>query len=305
MPEIYLIGAIQKEGGRLTEGSVRFLQRGCGIADFRLPTGRQRLSTVESVRLKVGTEKNGGLVEEVANGKYHWAIAGEDMVEDLPDNLRDNVVKVRELGFEYCEYRLGIWEGISERLLVAEGRDRVEVLDDLKKDTKIATKHVNYLRRIIRNRGLNLEVVPNHTPETAPELQRIYVVADNYETGGTWANLEPFAISAKYTSYNEEEAKYEERDREIFLKSQAVLIRARRLPWGRARMFNEILLPRVDQALEHPERWLNPDSLENSQIIPPANARGANNIMDRVWEKVRSSIHSRPAGQETPIAIAS
>ena len=295
--EIYLTGAIQKEPGRLYEESVRFLQIGCGIP-FEPPTGHQRLSTVESLKLKIGTEKNGGLVRGVATmKKYHWAVAGEDMVEGLPDEQRDNVVIVRRLGFQFCQYRPGIWEGVPERTLLAEGRDRFRVLEDLKDGTTLATKpeHINYLRRIIRRRGLNLQAVEDDTPETAPELRRIYVAVDNYETGGTWADLRPYAISAKYI-----DDEGEERDREILLKSEAVLIKARRLPWGRARMFDEIMLPRADLALEHPERWLNPDILTST-----ANDEYEthNKGEHRFWNF--GKIFSRPEKLPEKVAVAS
>lgn len=260
MPEIYLTGAIQKEPGRLYKESVSFLQKGCDIPIVP-PNNDQRLAVVEDLGLKIYSEKNGGLVRGVAKTrKYQWAIAGEDMVEGLPDEQRDNVIIVRKLGFQYCQYRVGIWEGVSERDLLGRGRDRFRVLDDLKEGTQILTKpeHFHYLSRIIRGRGLNLQAVEEDTPDTAAELRGIYVVADNYETGGTWVKLRPFPISAKYIDENGRE-----QDREIFLESQAVLIRARRLPRGRARIFNEVLLPRVDRALENPELWLNPEPEED------------------------------------------
>jgi len=295
MPERYLTGAIQKEPGRLYEESVRFIQIGCGIP-FEPPTGHQRISTVESLRLKIGTEKNGGLVEGVAIGKYHWAITGEDMVEGLPDDQRDSVIIIRKLGFQFCQYRPGIWEGVSERSLLAEGRDRFRVLEDLKEGTRLATKHehINYLRRVIRQRGLNLDAVIDATPETAPEFRGIYVAIDNYQTGGTWADLKPYAISAKYFDDDGEE-----KDREILLESQAVLIRARRLPWGRIRMFNKIILSRADQALEHPERWLSSPTLnnraENGQIVPPPhNSHGRPRIVDKFLERIQGMRGRQP-----------
>lgn len=249
MPErLYLTGAIQKEPGRLYRGSVEFLQIGCGITDFQPPAGRNRFSVVENPPLKIGTEKNGGLAEGVVMRKYYWAITGLDTVKDLPDDEQNNVVVVRELGFQSCQYRLGISEAVSESSLLAKGRNRVEVLEDLRRGTKIAAKHVHYLRREVRRRGLNLQVVYDPTPETAPEFRQIYAVADNYETGGTWRQLKPYKISA----------------REIFFESQAVLIRARRLPRDMADIFNNEFLPRVDQALANPERWFNPDTLSNS-----------------------------------------
>ena len=278
----YLAGAIQKEGGRLADESARFIRIGCGIP-FDLPTGRQRISVVENLRLKIGTEKNGGLVGGVVIGKYHWAIAGEDMVEELSDHERDKVTIVRRLGFQPCQYRLGIWEGSPEKLVVVEGRTSLGKLEDLRPNTMIATKHVNYLGRVIRERGLNLKAVYDRSPETAPELRGIVVVADNYETGGTWRELKPYGISP----------------REVFLESQAVLIKAKRLPWGRARMFNEILLPRVDQALEHPERWLNPDALssvESIQMVPSPRMR----IAREVWDRVRAF-----SGQPATATVAS
>lgn len=246
MPERYLTGAIQKKPGRLYPESVRFIRDGCDIP-FKPPTGHQRLVTIEGLRLKIGTEKNGGLVEGVANGKYNWVVAGEDMYEGLPDHLRDRLMIVRWLGFQFCQYRLGVWEGVSERFLVARGRgDTVKTLEDLKPSTAVATKreHVHYLGRVIEQRGLDLTAVPDSTPETAPDLRGIFVIADNYETGGTWRNLRPYPISP----------------REVLLKSQAVLIRAKKLPWGMMGIFNGMFLPRVDRALANPSLWLNPQS---------------------------------------------
>ena len=239
--ELYLRGAIQRDPGRLYDESIRFLQIGCDIP-FEPPTRYKPLSRIENPQLIIGAEENSWLALEVVARKYDWDIVGLETVENLPDDQRNNVVVVRHLGFQKCQYRLGIWEGVPERSLLAKGRDRVETLEDLKPGTKIATKHDNYLNRIIRERGLNLEAVHDWTPETAPEFNnRIYIVADNYVTGTTWRE-QPHPISA----------------RENFLDSEAVLIKARRLPRGRGRIFNDMLLPRVEQALEHPERWLNP-----------------------------------------------
>lgn len=240
MAERYLTGAIQKEPGRLTKESVSFLQIGCGIP-FELPLGRKRFSVVENLPFKIGTEKNGGLAVTVAVGKYHWAIAGEDTVENLPDELRTKVIIVRKLGFQPCQYRLGVYEYAIEKHLLAEGRDRIEGLEDIKPGTPIATKHTHLLERLIRQRGLNLAVVHDTTPETAPEFRNIFSVADVYRTGDTFRehHIEPRG--------------------EPLLECQVVLIKARRLPWGMARIFGEQLLPRVDWALANPERWLNPD----------------------------------------------
>ena len=245
MPEIHLTGTIQKEPGRLYPESVRFLQIGCGIP-FEPPTGRQRFNVVEKLPLIIATEKNGGLAETVAMGKYNWGIAGLDMVEGLIDGLHDQVIVVRKLGFQRCQYTVGVWESALEKSLLIEGKNRIEILEDLIPGIRIATKreHEYILKRIIRQRGLNLRTVHDPTPETAPELRGIEVVADIVRSGDTFRE---FHLS----------------QREVLLESEAVLIRARKLPLGRERIFNDILLPRVDQALEHPERWLNPENSES------------------------------------------
>lgn len=281
MSEIYSTGAIQKEPGRLHEESVRFLQIGCGLADFKPPTGRQRFSVVENPRLKIATEKNGGLAEAVARGKYNWGIVGLDTVEDLPDELRDNVMVVRRLGFQSCQYRFGL----SPSALLAEGgasltpeirgilnslgstrivgdltpdvRDIIDslgprTLNDLRPRRRIATKHDNYLRRIVRQRDLELEVVHDSTPEIAPEFRGIGVVADIVRSGETFDDHAIFW-----------------RGREVLLESEAVLIKVKKLPWGRAFIFNYKLMPRVDEALENPGRWLNPDIPSSSKDVTP------------------------------------
>lgn len=270
MAEIYLRGAIQKEPGRLHEESVRFLQIGCGIGDFQLPIGRRRFSVVDKPPLKIATEKNGELAEGVASGKYHWGIVGLDMVENLPDELRDKVVVVRELGFQPCLYRLGVSAStlVVGRDLPPEIRDVLnslgstrnlkdlppeireiidglgpKTLDDLRPYTRIATKHDNYLERVVRQRGLFLKVQHDSTPEIAPDTWNIGVVADIVRSGDTFLDHN--------ISYSK---------REVLLESQAVLIKARRFPRGVGVIFNDELLPRVDEALENPERWFNPDT---------------------------------------------
>lgn len=263
MAERYLRGAIHKEKDGdprerdFHKDTVRFLQRGCGI-DFEPPIGRQRLSTIETLKLKFGTEKNGELMGGLVIRKYDFAIGGKDMVRNLPDDQINDVVEVVDLGYQFCLYRLGVSEAVPERFLAIEGKDRVETLEDLKPGTRIATKHFNLLGRIIRERGLSLNAVYDPTPETAPELRGIYVMADLYQTGSTWVEHLPYKISP----------------REVFLESQAVLAKARKLSWGTSPIFYKELLTRVYLALEHPERWLNPDTWGDSKNNENQKKRG-------------------------------
>lgn len=259
MAERYLDGGIQKEG-KLTDNSVRFLQIGCGFTDFKPPTGRRRFSTFEKpFPQRIGTERNGALARELAEGKYDWVITGSETIEDLPDELRDRVTVVRDLPFARCQYRLGVSalafgvETLDElEELIRTGRAKVpQTLQELRSGTRIATKHINLMGRIIKERSLGLRVVHDDTPETAPEFHRIYVVADNYETGKSWRDHEIFPG-------------------EVFLEPHAVLAKARRLHWGKGRMFNNEFLPRVDEALEHPERWLNPETQTPADGRPPS-----------------------------------
>lgn len=273
MPERrYLTGAIQK-GGRLTEGSVRFLQIGCGITNFQLPVGRERYREYGNPPLLIGTEKNGGLAEGVARGKYDFAIAGLDTVVDLPDYLVGMVKVVRNLGFQHCDYRLGIsaeFFGVERLDEIPAGTNIPKTLRDLPDGTQIAAKYANFLAREIGRRRLNLETIYDPTPETAPKFRKIFVVADNVETGKT------------FNFHQIEEG-------EVLLRSQAVLVVAKRLSRGVVPIFYNQLLPLVDQALANPGPWLNPaqnPESPGSAVIESA-GRGRNRLLDVLGQPFR------------------
>ncbi len=249
MAERYLTGAIQKyePGAKLAEASARLIQKGCGIP-IEPPSGRRRLSVIkEPFPLKLGTEKNGGLAIEVAEEKYHWALTGLETVMNLSRDLREKVTIVRHIpDLAPCQYRLGVSAlafGVDtlEKLeeLIQGGLRIPQTLDELKPGIRIATKHVNLMEEIFRQRGLNLKAIYDPTPETAPELRNILYAADNFETGRSWRA-------------------HEITPGENLLDPHGVLIKAKRLPWGIGQIFYKEFLPRFNQALAHPETWLNP-----------------------------------------------
>lgn len=289
----YLKGAIQKvaEDARLARPSARFIQIGCGIP-IEIPAGRRRVSTVEEpLHLKLGTEKNGGLAEGVAEGKYHWAITGLETVEDLPNGKRNKVIVVKDLPFAYCQYRIGVHasafgvETLGELLELIKD-DLITVpqsLNELTPDTSIATKHVNFMKRIINQRGLGLIVVHDSTPETAPELRDITWVADNFESGHTWHTHNIMEIP------------------EVLLEPHAVLVRAKRLPRTVEEIFENEFMPRVKFALENPESWLNPDTSGDSkddqiEALRKGSMKGS---LRHFVDKIR-----RPGGKATAAASA-
>lgn len=232
----YLTGAIMEKGGRLADQSVAFLQKGCGLTGFQLPAGHERFS-VAHPQMVIATEKNWGLALGVAEKKYHWAIVGLDMVADLPEGYQDRVQVVKSLGFGHCEIKVGVSARYFGVQTLGELRPDVQApaLKDLKPKTRVATKYPNYLTRELRRRHLNLRVIQEATPETAP-LRGIDIIVDIARPEETFG---PNQIM----------------EGELLLPSQAVLIRARSLTPEKTRLFFSFM-QRVNRAVARPDRWL-------------------------------------------------
>jgi len=294
MAERYLRIGIQKDepNAKLAGVSARFLQIGCGLP-IDIPTGRRRFSMIEEpLPLKLGTEKNGGLAIELVDKTYHMVITGSETVENLSDDQKGKVTVVRDLEFARCQYRIGVSAlayGVKtlEELyeLIKNGLKIPQTLEELKPGTRIATKHVNLMGRIIQQRDLNLEPVYYSTPEIAPEFGGVYWAADNFEFGNTWH------------THNILESE------EILLEPHAVLAKVKRLPWGMARIFNNEFLPRVDQALEYPERWLKSDMGEDSKN-DESQKKGGPNKESWLRKLIPGSVRVTPEGVVTASTLS-
>lgn len=286
MKERYLRFAIQKNepGAKLAGVSERFLQIGCEIP-IPIPSGRRRMSKIEEpLRLMLGTEKNGGMAMDVAEKRYDLAITGWETYLDLIDEQRREVAVVSHMGnlAAPCQYRPAVsaqafgvetLEELEE--LMKAGITIPSKLTDLPRGTAIATKHVNMLNRYFRDHGLRLEAVYCRTPELAPELVGTPYMADNYDTGGS-LRVHNFKVMD-----------------DVIENPHGVLLKARRLPWGKGRIFNNEFLPRVEEALQHPERWLNQDTTNNSAHIDIQERNNNSRSSDRgLVDKIRGMFPS-------------
>lgn len=113
----------------------------------------------------------------LARGDVDGVIAGRDKIENLPSPLRSRVEIVRELGYGFCEYTIGVPHGQGYPLDFA--------LEDVT-HLRVATALPNLLRRIAEQKGVSLTIVPmeGHV-ETAIALGVADIIADITQTGGT------------------------------------------------------------------------------------------------------------------------
>lgn len=93
--------AIQKNGGRLSEGSQNLL-RACGL-DFEL-SKRQLMTTASNFPIDILLMKNGDVLTKVEEGTADLGIVGEDLIEEYQPNVK----VLTRLGFGKCEFTVGV-----------------------------------------------------------------------------------------------------------------------------------------------------------------------------------------------------
>jgi ATP phosphoribosyltransferase len=158
--------AIQKSG-RLTEGSVKFLNA-MGLK-FQ-PNGRNLVTPCENAPIDILHLRDDDIPEYVCRSVVDFGIVGENVLYEK--NVHVGLLK--RLGFSPCSLVIAVPKGSP-----------IKVPEDLEGE-RIATSHPRLLTRFLRQRQINAAIITiRGAVEVAPQLNLSDAVCDITQTGRT------------------------------------------------------------------------------------------------------------------------
>ncbi len=208
--------AIQKSG-RLNEASLNFITD-CGI---KVSTHKEQLFChSDNFPLDVLFVRDDDIPNLIASGFCDFGIVGSNVLQEqafgknVPSTTY-NLEIVSNLGFALCRLSLAVPEQFNYQSI------------NTLKNCKIATSYPNILENFLKQKNLNINIVPfSGSVEIAPRLGIADAICDLVSTGRTLKsnNL---------------------REVEVVFKSEAALIQAKRLCSKEKRAILQIFLDRI------------------------------------------------------------